>query len=190
MPHRSMPHDRRMASRIEGFRGEFLWELEIVERQTLALAEGIPQDKYDWRPAPTARSVSEVFAHVAVGNFMLVDIAGRPAPEDVYAGVPPEGQEHFWGLVKRNDELERGLRDKAAVIDLLRRSFHTAGAQVAAADEPELNRTVQFFGEETTIRRVFLRLLAHTHEHMGQMIGYVRGMGLEAPWRDWRPDRR
>ena len=176
-----------MASQIEGFRGEFLWELEIVERQTLALAEAIPVDQYDWRPDPQARSVSEVFMHVAAGNFMLLDVAGHAAPVDLYDRVPAEGAEHFWGLVKRNDEIERELRDKARVIDLLRRSFQAAGA---AAPQAELDRPVNFFGEETTIRRVFLRLLAHTHEHMGQMIGYVRCMGLRVPWQDWRPDRR
>jgi uncharacterized damage-inducible protein DinB len=179
-----------MTLRIDGFRGDYLWELEIVERQTLALAEAIPADRYDWRPDPQARSVSEVFVHVAAGNFMLLDIAGRPAPMDVYREVPTEGQEHFWGLVKRNDELERGLSDKAPVIDLLRRSFQAAGAAIAEAGKTELHRPLHFFGEETTVRRVYLRLLAHTHEHMGQMIGYVRGMGLRVPWQDWRPDRR
>ena len=162
-----------MTSRIEGFRGEFLWELEIVERQTLALAEAIPSDHYDWRPDPKARSVSEVLVHVATGNFLLLDVAGRPASE---AG--------------RNGELEHGLRQKTPIIDLLRRSFETARAVIAEASEAELNRSLHFFGEETTIRRVFLRLLAHTHEHMGQMIGYARGMGLNVPWQDWRPDRR
>lgn len=56
-------------TRLPGFRGEFLWELEIATRQTVAIAETIPRAKYDWRPSPQARSVSEVFVHIGTGNF-------------------------------------------------------------------------------------------------------------------------
>ena len=168
-----------MADRIQGFRGEYLWELEIVERQTLALAEAIPAERYEWRPDAKARSVSEVFVHVAAGNFMLLDILS----------VPAHGPEHFWDLVRHNDQLESSLRDQAHVIELLARSFRAATASVTDAGDAELDRPLHFFGEHTTVRRVYLRMLAHTHEHMGQMIGYLRSMGMNAPWKDWRPDR-
>jgi hypothetical protein len=87
--------------RIDGFRGEFLWELDIAEGQIVALAEAIPAEKYDWRPDEKARSVGEALVHVAAGNFMLLDIVGTAAPADLYGEVSAQGQEHFWGLVKR-----------------------------------------------------------------------------------------
>jgi uncharacterized damage-inducible protein DinB len=179
-----------VADRIPGFRGEFLWELDIVERQTLAVAEAIPVDRYDWRPDTKARSVSEVLVHVAAGNFMLLDFAGLAAPADVYPGLPPEGAERLWAFVRRNDELEGGLREKARVVEFLARSFRAARHAVNAASDDDLASSTNFFGEQTTVRRIYLRMLAHTHEHMGQMIAYVRSMGLPAPWADWRPDRR
>jgi hypothetical protein len=37
---------------------------------------------------------------------------------------------------------------------------------------------MHFFGEETTVRRVYLRLLAHASEEMGQMIVYQRFNGI------------
>jgi hypothetical protein len=96
--------------RIDGFRGEFLWELEIAERQLTAMAEAIPAAMYAWRPDQRARSISEVFVHVAAGNFMLLEVVGVEAPFDLYAGVPAQGQERFLGLIKRNDELEAYAR--------------------------------------------------------------------------------
>jgi len=48
-----------MSPRSGGFHGEFLWELEIVERQLAALAGAIPEEQYDWRPDATARSARE-----------------------------------------------------------------------------------------------------------------------------------
>jgi uncharacterized damage-inducible protein DinB len=179
-----------MTNRLPGFRGEFLWELEIASRQTAAMAECIPAEKYDWRPDATARSVSEVFAHVATGNFMLLDVIGVPAPKDLYAEVAADGQERFLGLVRRNDELVAGVREKSAVVTLLKRSFEAVSQSFTQASDAELDRRLHFFGEETTVRRAYLRLLAHTHEHMGQMIAYLRFNGIAAPWPDWRPDRR
>ena len=90
-------------SRIDGFRGEFLWELEIAERQMTAMAEAIPAEMYDWRPDQKARSISEVFVHVAAGDFMLLEVVGLAAPADLYGQLPSEGPEHFWCLVRGND---------------------------------------------------------------------------------------
>jgi uncharacterized damage-inducible protein DinB len=176
--------------RIDGFRGEFLWELEIAERQMMAMVEAIPAEKYDWRPDQKARSVSEVFVHVAAGNFMLLAALGAPAPSDLYGQVPAQGQERFWGLIRKNDELEKGVREKNAVTDILKRSLQAVRNSVSEATDAELDRPRQFFGEQTTVRRVYLRLLVHTHEHMGQMVAYMRINGMSAPWSDWRPDRR
>jgi uncharacterized damage-inducible protein DinB len=175
--------------RIDGFRGEFLWELEIAERQLSAMAEAIPAAMYAWRPDQRARSISEVFVHVAAGNFMLLEVVGEEAPLDLYAGVPAQGQERFLGLIKRNDELEKGVREKDTVTRMLRLSLEAVRESIAAPDA-ELDQHRHFFGEQTTVRRVYLRLLAHMHEHMGQLIAYLRANGMNPPWPDWRPDRR
>jgi len=176
--------------RTEGFHGEFLWELEIAERQLMAMAEAIPAETYDWRPDRDARSISEVFVHVAAGNFMLLEVVGTPAPADLYAQIPAQGQERFLGLIRRNDELEKSVRAKAAVKDLLNRSLQAVTKSFTQADDAELDRRRHFFSEQTTVRRVYLRLLTHAHEHMGQMIAYMRINGMRPPWPDWRPDRR
>jgi hypothetical protein len=69
-----------MANRLAGFSGEFLWELEISGRQMVAIAECIPAEQFDSRPVAQARSFSEVFVHIATGNFMLLDLIGVTAP--------------------------------------------------------------------------------------------------------------
>jgi uncharacterized damage-inducible protein DinB len=177
-------------SRIEGIPGEFLWELEIAERQLIALAEAVPVEKYAWRPDEKTRSVSEVLVHVAAGNFMLLDQIGVPPPGDLYGQLPAEGLERLWAMVRRNDELEKGVREKTEVVSMLKRSLVTVSKSLAGATGAELDRPQHFFGEQTTVRRVYLRLVAHTHEHMGQMIAYLKFNGIAPPWPDWRPDRR
>lgn len=179
-----------MSSRIPGVRGEFLWELEITARQTLAMAEALPSNQFDWRPEAEARSFSEVFVHVATGNFMLLDAIGVPLPADLYGSVQGSGQERLWALVRRNDELVERVREKGAVVALLKRSLEAVNQSLSSMSEHELERRLHFFGEETTVRRVYLRLLAHSHEHMGQLIAYFRVNRMAPPWPDWRPDRR
>src|SRR5215469_17650277 len=151
--------------RIDGFRGEFLWELEIAERQMMAMVEAIPAEKYDWRPDEKARSVSEVFVHVAAGNFMLLEAVGAAAPIDLYDQVPAQGQERIWGLIRRNDELEKSIREKVALRDLLKRSLQAVRNSVTEAADTDLEQRVHFFGEQTTVRRVYLRLLVHADEN-------------------------
>ena len=177
-------------ARIPGFRGEYLWELDIVTRQLVGMAEALPADQYEWRPDPKARPVSAVLVHVAAGNFMLMEAVGVPAPQELYGGVPAEGQERLWALIRKNDELEAGTVEKDAVLAMLKRSLDLVNQSISQATDADLERRMNFFGEETTVRRAYLRLLAHAHEHMGQMIGFFRVNGLAPPWQDWRPDRR
>jgi hypothetical protein len=72
-------------------------------------------------------------------------------------------------------------------VTLLKRSLEAVKQSFDQADDDALDRHLHFFGEETTVRRVYLRLLAHALEHMGQMIVYLRFNCIAPFWPDWRP---
>src|SRR5881396_1160252 len=63
-----------------GFRAEFLSDLSDVQKKIEDLAAAIPADKYTWRPAPGVRSVSEVYMHIAGGNYFLASFMGTKPP--------------------------------------------------------------------------------------------------------------
>jgi len=86
--------------------------------------------------------------------------------------------------------LEKSITDNAGVTALLRRSLDAVRAAFTQAPDAELDRLDIFFGERTTVRRVYMRGLTHMHEHMGQLIAYMRAMGMPAPWPDWRESGR
>lgn len=175
-----------MSARLPGFKGEYLWEFDIANQQLLALAEAFAEERYGWRPAETARSVSEVLVHIAAGNFMLLGIAGIEAPPELYGELPMEAIPRMMAMIAKNDALEKTLTGKTVVVALLRRSLDAVRSEFLQAAECELERVDTFFGENTTVRRVYLRALTHMHEHMGQLVAYTRAMGLPAPWPDWR----
>ena len=87
-------------------------------------------------------------------------------------------------LVRKSFELEQSVTGKVAVLELVKSSFDAVREAVMHADPEQLERIRDLFGELTTYRRVFLRILAHADEHMGQAIAYARAMGFHAPWPD------
>ncbi len=173
-----------MPKRMPGFRGEYLWELDVPETQLLALAEAIPESRYDWRPAAGARPLSAVLVHIATGSLLLLDMAGMDATADLYDHIHASGYPRIIEMVRENLRLEDTLTRKSAVIALLRQSFAAVRRSFTDASEEELERSGQFFGEWTTVRRVYLRILAHMNEHMGQAVAYARACGIGVPWPD------
>jgi uncharacterized damage-inducible protein DinB len=164
------------------FKQEYLWELGYATHNLTALAEAIPAERFSWKPGEGVRSVSEVYVHVALGNFLLLDIVGHAAPEDLYGKVAATGRERSVALGKRNAELEKSVTQKARVVELLKRSLEAVRVAMDGATTADLDKRVDFFGTEKTARAVYLRMLAHAHEHMGQSIAYARVIGIVPPW--------
>jgi uncharacterized damage-inducible protein DinB len=179
-----------MSTRLPGFRGEYLWEYDIAEKQLLALAEAFPAERYGWRPAETARSVSEVLVHLGAGGRTLLVLLGVKAEPDLYGKLEGEGVAQIMAMIARNESLERSITDKAEVLPLLRKSLNAMRTALTDTSDAELDRPEVFFGERTTVRRLYMRAVCHLHEHMGQLIAYARAMGLPAPWQAEHEARR
>lgn len=139
----------------------WLPEFTLTSRQLLQLAEAMPAEKYGWRPGSGVRSVAEVYMHLALGNFFLLQQAGVPTPES--AKLPAE----------------TSVTAKADVIHWLKRSLDAVRKGYEGADR---QKKVQLFGKETISEGVFLRILLHDNEHMGQSIAYARMNGVVPPW--------
>src|SRR5260370_29680857 len=67
----------------QGYDGEW----RHVSSQLLALAEATPEEKFSWRPAPGARSTSEVYMRIALANFYLLSVTGPKMPAAAKEGM-------------------------------------------------------------------------------------------------------
>jgi uncharacterized damage-inducible protein DinB len=179
-----------MSTRLPGFRGEYLWEFDFAEKQLLALAEAFPAERYAWRLAETARSVSEVLVHVGAGGHMLLALLGVKAEPDLYGKLEGEGMARAMAMFERNESLGKTMTDKADVLALVRKSLEAMRTAFTETSDAELDRLEVFSGESPTVRRFYMRALCHLHEHMGQLIAYARAMGLPAPWQAEREAQR
>jgi uncharacterized damage-inducible protein DinB len=145
----------------------------------LALAGIVPEELYGWKPAETARTFSAVLVHIAAGNLGLLAVAGR-VDADLYGDL--EGSAQLPAMIRINVGLERTLTGKQAVIEFLTRALDAVKSGWTATEN--LDATVDFLGSKPSVRSAYLRMLVHTHEHMGQAVAYARAMGLNAPWPD------
>ena len=146
---------------VLGFRAEFLANLDEVQEKVLELAEITPAEKFSWRPARGVRSISEVYMHIAGGNYYLATFLGAETK-------------------RTGADLERNVTKKADVIAELKRSFDHLRATVNRSTN--LEKQVKMYGRTTTHRAVLLTMLTHVHEHLGQSVAYARMNGVAPPW--------
>ncbi|MGD0471098.1 MAG: DinB family protein [Terriglobales bacterium] len=175
-----------MQSNITGFRREYLSELEIARTQLLALAGIVPDESYGWGPVPGARSFSAVLVHIAAGNLLLLYRAGvrMPVVIDLYGAIEGDTATRLVAIIRQNVAMETTMVTKFEVVHLLDRSFQAVAEAMKTATDDDLDVVGNFFGEPEAVRRLYLRLLTHSHEHMGQAVAYVRTMGYKVPWPD------
>jgi uncharacterized damage-inducible protein DinB len=145
----------------QGYDGEW----GHVSRQLTALAETIPEEKYGWRPAAGVRSTSEVLMHVAITNFYLLSVTGPAMPDDL-----------------TSNEMEKSVTRKSEVISWLKRSLDAVQKGRANLKAGDLARKVKVQGRDATVDGMYLRIIVHANEHMGQLVAYARMNGIAPPW--------
>jgi uncharacterized damage-inducible protein DinB len=145
----------------QGYDGEW----GHVSRQLVALAEATPAEKFSWRPAPGVRSMSEVYMHIALANFYLLSVTGPKMPADMKA-----------------PDLEKTVMGKADVIDWLKRSLEAVKTAHAGIKPADFTRKVKIGDRDATVDGMYLRIIVHANEHMGQLIAYARMNGIVPPW--------
>ncbi len=145
---------------LEGYDGEW----KHVSQQLVALAEATPPEKFAWRPAPGVRSTSEVYMHIAIANFWLLSQTGPKMPADYKPGM------------------EKSVTSKAEVIQWLKRSLDAVKQAHLAATPKDLARKVHVEDRDATVDGVYLRIIIHDNEHVGQLVAYARMTGVVPPW--------
>jgi uncharacterized damage-inducible protein DinB len=144
----------------QGYDGEW----RHVSQQLIALAEATPPEKFAWRPAPGVRSTSEVYMHIAIANFYLLSVTGPKMPDDIKL------------------EMEKTVTAKADVISYLKRSLEAVKQAHLAVAPADLQRKIRIYDRDATVDGMYLRIIVHDNEHMGQLIAYARMTGVVPPW--------
>ncbi|HEY2902759.1 MAG TPA: DinB family protein [Polyangia bacterium] len=152
------------------FQEDFLGQLADVEKKLVSLEEAMPDKTMTWRPDKGVRSVSEVYLHVAFGNYAFLKFLGAEPPAEV-------------GFAKDVDKWDKKTTDKAEIKKVLERSFEHVRATVKALPDADLDKKIKLFGKfEMTERAALIGLIGHENEHLGQSIAYARTNKIVPPW--------
>jgi uncharacterized damage-inducible protein DinB len=152
------------------FQADLLGVIGDAEKKVMSLEEAVPQNKFDWRPAPGVRSIAEAYLHIAFGNYGITKMAtGKAPPADAGWEMNP---------VKWDTQ----TTDKATIKKILEKSFAHVHAVVAEMPDADLDKKVSFFGHQLTSRAVLMVLEGHVNEHLGQEVAYARANNITPPW--------
>ncbi|MEN8375959.1 MAG: DinB family protein [Gemmatimonadota bacterium] len=134
-------------------------------------AENIPDDGYDWRPHPEAKSVRELLLHVTEAGLMMAGELGRPDGDFKRLAFQQLIAEHAAGL-----PVDAG---PTALRKLLQETLEDGLGKLRAAGEVGILQTVRRFDGQYGTRLAWLHHgISHEEYHRGQLATYARSMGL------------
>ncbi len=154
---------------------ELAASFRTVRKNTLAVAQDIPADKYGFRAAPDTRSVAELLTHVAVGHTFQYQAHAKDRLTTL-AGFD------FPALIQKLTAEEKKPRTKEQVIELLRSNGELVAGWLEGLDENFLSEAVAMPpGANPAARTRFDMLLSmkeHEMHHRGQLMLIERILGI------------
>jgi uncharacterized damage-inducible protein DinB len=145
-----------------------------AEREIVAAADAMPEDKYSFVPTggefKGVRTFAEQVKHLAAANYQLgARILGEK---------PPAGT-----VGAKSESAPDSVKTKAEIMEHLKGSFAYLHKAVGTVDERNILEPIQ--GASGTWQKTRLGLavdaIAHSYDHYGQMVAYLRANGIVPP---------
>jgi uncharacterized damage-inducible protein DinB len=81
-----------------------------------------------------------------------------------------------------SDEMEKTAKSRPEVIGYLKHSLDAVKTARALLQPGDLDRQVNIQGKTVTVDGMYLLIIIHDNEHMGQLVAYARMNGIVPPW--------
>jgi uncharacterized damage-inducible protein DinB len=152
---------------------ELAASFRLVRKNTLQIAEDIPEEQYSFVPAPGTRSVSELLRHIAYSPIFYDDVHGDKRLTTL------RGYD-FGVIFARIAQLEAEPRNKTEIIDLLNSEGERFGSWLASLSPEFLDETLTDPAGQNPKTRLENLMGAKEHEmhHRGQLMLIQRIIGV------------
>ena len=145
-----------------------------VRKNTIQIAEDIPEDNYGFKPSPESRSIAQTLAHIATATTFQMMLHGERIPVEKI---------DFAEYMKTVGAEEAKLQTKAQIVAKLRESGEKFTAMLESLnDEAFFAELITFRpGAEPPARTRFDMLLAakeHEMHHRAQLMVMERMLGI------------
>lgn len=136
-----------------------------IGRKLIAMAEDMPEDKYDFKPTPAQRTFAENLLHAAGANYYFTNLTN---------GQKPPAQE---------DPKRADYKSKADIVAFVKKSFADGAAAITAKGDKGLSDWLTDPGskEKYQVGDLAYGFIEHNGEHYGQLVVYYRVNGLVPP---------
>jgi uncharacterized damage-inducible protein DinB len=146
-----------------------------VRKNTLVIAQDLPEDRYAFRAAANTRSVGELLAHIALShNFQYQVHAAERRTTLVGFDFP--------SLLKQFTAEEKELRSKDQIVEMLRSSGEKWAGWVEGVTDNFLAEQVQMPAGMTPAAKsrfeMILSVKEHEMHHRGQLMLIERLVGI------------
>lgn len=156
----------------QSFMAEMHRDVNEVQRKLVDLAKAMPASTFSWRPGSGARSVAEMYLHVAADNYLIPIFMGKPAPA-------PTGITSDYATAST---YEKRALTKDQIIAELEASFTHLHQGMGLTTDANTGEMIKMFGQDWTRMRAMVLTVTHLHEHLGQAIAYARSNNVVPPW--------
>ncbi len=144
-----------------------------VRKNTLAIAEEIPEDKYGFRATPEVMSAGEMLAHVAVAPMWHIDVHNGKIDHLDFA--------FFNARMPKLQAEQDALKTKSDIVRALKDNGERFAAFLEALDEATLSSTVSFpppvQPSSKTRFEMLLGVKEHEMHHRAQLMQMQRMIG-------------
>jgi uncharacterized damage-inducible protein DinB len=138
-----------------------------VRKNTLVIAEEIPEDRYNFKPAADVRSVAELLTHIAVAYTFQYQVQAVERRSNM------EGFD-FPALMQRLAAEEKQSRTKDQILELLRASGDKWAGWVEGLSDDFLDERIHFpkgaVPPSKTRFEMILSVKEHEMHHRGQLM--------------------
>jgi len=136
-----------------------------IGRKLIAMAEDFPEDKLDFKAAPTAATFAQRMIHAAHANEFFINIVRGEK-------MPPMA-----------DPKPDAFKTRAEMVAYVKKTFADGAAAIKAKGDKGMSDIVvdPFENEQTRISDFAYGFIEHSGEIYGQLTVYYRAAGLVPP---------
>jgi uncharacterized damage-inducible protein DinB len=137
-----------------------------IGRKLIAIAEDLPEDKYDYKPNADSRTFRAMLLHVSGSMYYFTDIAQAKKPR--YPDEPKPA--------------DLKINNKADLVNFVKQCVTDGADLIKAKGDKGMNEAVNSGGPHLDrLYDLAYGLIEHSGEHYGNLVVYYRANGMVPP---------
>ena len=139
----------------------------VISGAVVKAAEKMPEQNYSFKPTPEVRSFGQLVGHVADANYMFCSQAS--------------------GEANPMKDIEKTKTSKADLVSAIKDAVAYCDKAYDSMTDAKGSEMVKLFGLNLAKLTLLSLNTAHTDEHYGNMVTYLRIKGIVPPTSENRP---